>query len=81
MKKYFFNLLFFIVLVIGLSGCCIFVFKLDYKKLVCVFVCLGVDIGMEDNYKFYLEVVEWIGIFYWGGGEIKCGIDCLGMIC
>lgn len=56
-----FNLLLFTVLVIGLSGCRTSAPKLDYKKLARASVRLGVDIGMEDNHKLYLEAAEWIG--------------------
>lgn len=61
MKKHLFNLLLFTVLVIGLSGCRTSAPKLDYKKLARASVRLGVDIGMEDNHKLYLEAAEWIG--------------------
>lgn len=60
MKKHLFNLLLFTVLVIGLSGCRTSAPKLDYKKLARASVRLGVDIGMEDNHKLYLEAAEWI---------------------
>ena len=61
MKKHLFKLLLFTVLVIGLSGCRTSAPKLDYKKLARASVRLGVDIGMEDNHKLYLEAAEWIG--------------------
>ena len=64
MKKHLFNLLLFTVLVIGLSGCRTSAPKLDYKKLARASVRLGVDIGMEDNHKLYLEAAEWIGTPY-----------------
>lgn len=66
MKKHLFNLLLFTVLVIGLSGCRTSAPKLDYKKLARASVRLGVDIGMEDNHKLYLEAAEWIGTPYRG---------------
>ena len=78
---YLFNLLLFTVLVIGLSGCRTSAPKLDYKKLARASVRLGVDIGMEDNHKLYLEAAEWIGTPYRGGGETKRGTDCSGMTC
>ena len=81
MKKHLFNLLLFTVLVIGLSGCRTSAPKLDYKKLARASVRLGVDIGMEDNHKLYLEAAEWIGTPYRGGGETKRGTDCSGMTC
>ena len=81
MKKHLFNLFLFTVLVIGLSGCRTSVPKLDYKKLARASVRLGVDIGMEDNHKLYLEAAEWIGTPYRGGGETKRGTDCSGMTC
>ena len=80
MKKHLFNLLLFTVLVIGLSGCRTSAPKLDYKKLARASVRLGVDIGMEDNHKLYLEAADWIGTPYRGGGDSKRGTDCSGMV-
>ena len=81
MKKHLFNLLLFTVLVIGLSGCRTSAPKLDYKKLARASVRLGVDIGMEDNHKLYLEAAEWIGTPYRAGGDNKRGTDCSGLTC
>ena len=81
MKRHLFNLLLLTALVVSLSACRTSVPKLDYKALARASVRLGVDIGMEDNHKLYLEAAQWIGTPYRGGGETKRGTDCSGMTC
>ena len=55
MKRHLFNLLLLTALVVSLSACRTSVPRLDYKALARASVRLGVDIGMEDNHKLYLE--------------------------
>lgn len=81
MKRHLFNLLLLTALVVSLSACRTSVPRLDYKALARASVRLGVDIGMEDNHKLYLEAAQWIGTPYRGGGETKRGTDCSGMTC
>ena len=81
MKRHLFNLLLLTALVVSLSACRTSVPRLDYKALARASVRLGVDIGMEDNHKLYLEAAPWIGTPYRGGGETKRGTDCSGMTC
>ena len=81
MKRHLFNLLLLTALVVSLSACRTSVPRLDYKALAHASVRLGVDIGMEDNHKLYLEAAQWIGTPYRGGGETKRGTDCSGMTC
>ena len=69
MKRHLFNLLLLTALVVSLSACRTSVPRLDYKALARASVRLGVDIGMEDNHKLYLEAAQWIGTPYRGGGE------------
>ena len=73
MKRHLFNLLLLTALVVSLSACRTSVPRLDYKALARASVRLGVDIGMEDNHKLYLEAAQWIGTPYRGGGETKRG--------
>lgn len=66
-------------LIFSLSSCHSVAPRLDYKALARASVRLGVDIGLEDNHKLYLEAAEWIGVPYRPGGESKRGTDCSGM--
>lgn len=66
-------------LVLCFSSCRSVTPKLDYKALARASVRLGVDIGLEDNHKLYLEAAEWMGVPYRVGGDSKRGTDCSGM--
>lgn len=50
MKKLLFYLLVLGILVMLLVLCGIFVLCYNYKELMCVFICLNMDIDMKDNY-------------------------------
>lgn len=63
-----------------LSSCRTSAPRLDYQALAKASIALGVDIGMEDNHKLYLEAADWIGVPYRGGGNTKRGTDCSGLV-
>lgn len=68
-------------LVIGLSSCRTTAPRVNYKALARASVQLGVDIGLEDNHKLYIEAAEWMGTPYRAGGDTKRGTDCSGLTC
>lgn len=79
MKKQLIYLLALLALVIGLSSCRTSAPRVNYKALARASVRLGVDIGMEDNHKLYIEAAEWIGVPYRPGSDTKRGTDCSGL--
>ena len=70
-KKYFLQFILLLGLVASLSSCRTSAPRLDYQALARASILLGVDINMEDNHKLYLEVADWIGVPYRGGGDSK----------
>lgn len=66
-------------LLIGLSSCRTSAPRLDYKALAQASVQLGIDIGMEDNHRLYIDAAEWIDIPYRAGNDNKYGTDCSGL--
>lgn len=66
-------------LIVVLSSCRTSAPRLDYKALARASVRLGVDIGLEDNHKLYIEAADWIGVPYRPGGDTKRGADCSGL--
>ena len=54
--------------------------RLDYKALAQASVRLGMDIGLTDNHKLYVNAAEWIGTPYRAGGDSKHGTDCSGLV-
>lgn len=66
-------------LVLFLSSCRTSAPRLDYRALARASVRLGVDIGLEDNHKLYLEAASWVGVPYRAGGDSKRGTDCSGL--
>lgn len=79
-KKYFLQFILLLGLVASLSSCRTSAPRLDYQALARASILLGVDINMEDNHKLYLEVADWIGVPYRGGGDSKRGADCSGLV-
>lgn len=69
----------FTALVAGLSSCRTAAPALDYQALARASVCLGVEIGMEDNHALYVESASWMGVSYRPGGNGRQGIDCSGL--
>lgn len=81
MKRHLIYILALAGMIVGLSSCRTVAPRLDYKTLARASVRLGMDIGMEDNHKLYVEAAEWIGVPYRGGGDTKRGTDCSGFTC
>lgn len=67
-------------LLIGLSSCHSSAPRLDYKALAQASIRLGIDIGLEDNHRLYVNAAEWIGTPYRAGGDTKRGTDCSGLV-
>lgn len=67
-------------LIFCLSSCHTAAPRLDYKALAQASVRLGMDIGLTDNHKLYLNAAEWIGTPYRAGGDSKHGTDCSGLV-
>lgn len=65
-------------LLAGLSACRTSAPRLDYKALAKASVRLGMDIGLEDNHRLYIEASHWIGTPYRSGGSSRRGTDCSG---
>ncbi|WP_274949803.1 C40 family peptidase [Bacteroides cutis] len=65
-------------LLTGLSSCHSSAPRLDYKALAQASIRLGIDIGLEDNHKLYIDAAKWIGTPYRVGGNTKHGTDCSG---
>lgn len=80
MTKQFYGLLLCLAALLGLSSCRTSAPRLDYKALAQASIRLGVDIGMEDNHKLYLNASEWIGAPYRSGRSDKSGTDCSGLV-
>lgn len=78
MKKPLIYLLALAAAAVCLSSCRTAAPRLDYKALARASVRLGVDIGLHDNHKLYLEAARWVGTPYRGGGSTKRGTDCSG---
>lgn len=68
-----------LIILIGLTSCRSTAPSYDYQKLARASLRLGMDIGLNDNHKLYLEAAEWIGVPYRYGGNNKQGIDCSGL--
>lgn len=66
-------------LLAGLSACRTSAPRLDYKALAKASVRLGMDIGLEDNHRLYIEASHWIGTPYRSGGSSRRGTDCSGL--
>lgn len=79
MRKQLTYILVLLGLTIGLSSCRTSAPRLNYKALARASVRLGVDIGLEDNHKLYIEAADWIGVPYRPGGDTKRGTDCSGL--
>ena len=60
-------------LLTGLSSCHSSAPRLDYKALAQASIRLGIDIGLEDNHKLYIDAAKWIGTPYRVGGNTKHG--------
>ena len=58
-------------LIFCLSSCHTAAPRLDYKALAQASVRLGMDIGLTDNHKLYVNAAEWIGTPYRAGGDSK----------
>ena len=56
-------------LIFCLSSCHTAAPRLDYKALAQASVRLGMDIGLTDNHKLYVNAAEWIGTPYRAGGD------------
>ena len=56
-------------LIFCLSSCHTAAPRLDYKALAQASVRLGMDIGLTDNHKLYVNAAEWIGTPYRAGGN------------
>lgn len=54
--------------------------RLDYKALAQASIRLGMDIGLEDNHKLYINASKWIGTPYRSGRADKRGTDCSGLV-
>ena len=67
-------------LIFCLSSCHTASPRLDYKALAQASVRLGMDIGLTDNHKLYVNAAEWIGTPYRAGGDSKHGTDCSGLV-
>ncbi len=67
-------------LILCLSSCHTAAPRLDYKALAQASVRLGMDIGLTDNHKLYINAAEWIGTPYRAGGDSKHGTDCSGLV-
>ena len=67
-------------LIFCLSSCHTAAPRLDYKALAQASVRLGMDIGLTDNHKLYVNAAEWIGTPYRAGGDSKHGTDCSGLV-
>lgn len=74
-----FRSLLFLSLLASLSACHTSAPRLDYKALARASVRLGMDIGLEDNHRLYIEASRWIGTPYRGGGSSHRGTDCSGL--
>ncbi len=66
--------------VLGLSSCRTSAPRLDYKALAQASYRLGVDIGLDDNHRLYLDAAQWIGTPYRTGRADKRGTDCSGLV-
>lgn len=80
MKKTVSYIVFLVSLLFILSSCHTSAPRLDYKALAQASIRMGVDIGLEDNHKLYINAAEWIGTPYRTGGESKRGTDCSGFV-
>lgn len=78
MRKHLTYILVLMGLTVSLSSCRTLAPRVDYKALARASVRLGVDIGLEDNHKLYIEAADWIGVPYRPGGDTKRGTDCSG---
>lgn len=78
MRKHLTYMLVVLGLTISLSSCRTLAPRVDYKALARASVRLGVDIGLEDNHKLYIEAANWIGVPYRPAGDTKRGTDCSG---
>lgn len=80
MKHYLFYIIVLAGLASGLSSCHTSAPRLDYKALAQASVRLGIDIGLTDNHKLYINAAQWIGTPYRSGGNSKHGTDCSGLV-
>lgn len=78
MRKHLTYILILLGLTVSLSSCRTLAPRVDYKALARASVRLGVNIGLEDNHKLYIEAADWIGVPYRPGGDTKRGTDCSG---
>lgn len=79
MRKQLTYILVVLGLTVSLSSCRTLAPRVDYKALARASVRLGVDIGLEDNHKLYIEAANWIGVPYRPAGDTKRGTDCSGL--
>lgn len=79
MKRHLIYMVACIGLMVNLSSCRTSAPRLDYKALARASVRLGMDIGVEDNHKLYLESAQWIGVPYRIGNDSRRGTDCSGL--
>lgn len=80
MKRHLSYIVAFFGLLINLSSCHTSAPHLNYKALAQASIRMGIDIGLEDNHKLYINSAEWIGTPYRAGGESKRGTDCSGLV-
>ncbi len=71
------SLMLLLPLLLGMASCKS-TSKLDYQTLAKASIKLGVDIGLHDNHKLYLNAADWIGTPYMDNGNEQSGTDCSG---
>lgn len=76
MKRLLLHLLAIGAMMVLLSSCRTSAPHYNYQELAKASIRLGMDIGMKDNHKLYVEAAQWIGVPYRGGGNSKRGTDC-----
>lgn len=78
MNRYFLHLFILAGIILGFSSCRTSAPLYNYKELAKASARLGMDIGMNDNHRLYIEVSKWMGTPYQYAGNTKNGVDCSG---